>query len=317
MTDKVSIIVPIYNIEGYIERCIKSLLKQTYRKIEILLINDGSTDMSQKICEKFVDNRRVFLINKNNGGLSDARNFGLKFAKGRYVVFIDGDDYVQPDYIEKLYESITQNHAQVSVCGYNDVTEDGEVLKVTQVNELKKQKVITGIELLRNFYRPGGVVNQVVWNKMFDLSLFSNVQFPKGRYYEDGFIIAPLFWNVERISIVRIPLYNYVQRDSSIMHTSLSTKKIQDSKDSYKFRLSFFKDKNIDLYQLAAKDYKGWIRKFVTDNPNISTELKEQLQTEYRRYYSIGQENDIKHKVMNWMANKDLSFMAKIRRLLS
>lgn len=310
----VSVIVPVYNIEDYIERCIKSLLRQTYKNIEVLLINDGSTDNSEEYCKKYVDNKKIFLYSKHNGGLSDARNYGLKFAKGRYVIFVDGDDYVDPLYISELYSAVTMYHAQVAMCSYKEVDEQGNIINIVNINEESDAKVITGKKILHNFYKSGGVVDQVVWNKIYDISLFSKIKFASGKFYEDGYIIAPLYWDVSCVSLVRKALYNYVQRDNSIMHTEISHKKIEDSEGTYKYRLNFFKNRDKGLYELAAVDYKNWILRFLTKYNNFDRYYMNHLQLEYQKYYKVGKNQSLKHKIVNWMANKDLPFTIKLKR---
>lgn len=310
----VSVIVPVYNIENYIDRCIKSLLRQSYKNIEVLLINDGSTDNSEKICKKYVDNKKIFLYSKPNGGLSDARNYGLNFAQGRYVVFIDGDDYVDASYINELYSAVTKYHTQVAMCSYKEVDEKENIIKIVDINERSGAQVITGKDVLRNFYRPGGVVDQVVWNKIYDISLFNKVKFATGKFYEDGYIIAPLYWNVLRVSLVRKALYNYVQRNNSITHTVISQKKIRDSEGTYKYRLNFFEKRDKKLYELAAIDYKSWILRFLTEYDKFDGCYMDYLQSEYRKYYKIGQSKNLKHRIVNWMANKNLAVTIKLKR---
>ncbi|EHZ61025.1 glycosyl transferase 2 family protein [Streptococcus pneumoniae GA47210] len=127
MEDLISIVVPVYNVEKYLKKSIESILNQTYQNIEILLVDDGSTDSSGKICESFskVD-PRIRVFHKENGGLSDARNFGIEQMKGQYVAFIDSDDYISKDYVWKLYSSIKNNDSEVSICSFLLVDEKGE-----------------------------------------------------------------------------------------------------------------------------------------------------------------------------------------------
>ena len=127
---KISVIVPIYNVEKYLEKCINSIVFQTYKNIEILLIDDGSTDKSSYICEEWKKrDSRINVVHKANGGLSDARNCGLNIASGEYVCFIDSDDYIENDYIEKLYKILIENKLRVSQCGINYINENDKKLK--------------------------------------------------------------------------------------------------------------------------------------------------------------------------------------------
>lgn len=316
--DLVSIIVPIYNIQNYVEKCIESLISQKYDNIEILLINDGSTDNSKKLCEKYVDNKKVFLYNKSNGGLSDARNYGLKFAKGKYIIFVDGDDYVEENFVEDLYQSISEYKSDVAICEYSEITDNDKYIRTVKLNEPVNLTVITGIDLLHYFYKPGGVINQVVWNKIYKKELFNTTKFAKGKYYEDGYIIAPLYWNVKKISFVRRSLYNYVQRENSIMHTGLSKKKIEDAEGTYKYRLNFFENREKDLYNLAANDYKNWILSFTTSYllKNRNTTYIKYLQKEYNKYSKLGCKNNIKYKIINNIASRSIIMAAYGKKIV-
>ena len=124
MNDLVSIIVPIYNVENYLERCLQALKNQTYKNLDIILVNDGSKDNSEAIAKKYLDDERFHLYSKDNGGLSDARNYGMKYAKGKYICFIDSDDYIELDYIEVLLTNMVEKNADISICNfyyqYND-----------------------------------------------------------------------------------------------------------------------------------------------------------------------------------------------------
>ena len=127
MEDLISVVVPIYNVEKYLKTCIETIIKQTYKNIEIILVNDGSTDNSLQICNEFKEKeKRIKVINKKNGGLSDARNIGLKKAKGKYICFIDSDDFINEKYIEELHSLIIKNNAQIAICSFENVNEFGE-----------------------------------------------------------------------------------------------------------------------------------------------------------------------------------------------
>lgn len=315
--DLISVVVPIYNIENYVKTCVESLIQQSYKNLEILLINDGSTDNSAKVCQEYSNNSNVFLYTKKNGGLSDARNYGLNLAKGKYVAFVDGDDYVEPDYIAKLYEAIVSNNSEVAMCEYFEVDENKQILKTVNLNQPLNMSSISGKILLDFFYKAGGVVDQVIWNKLYDKGVFSKVKFAKGKYYEDGYIIAPLYWNVKKVSLVRQPLYNYVQRSDSIMHTKLSKKKIKDSEGTYQYRINFFKGKDQHLYSLAITDYKSWILNFATNYllNNENNEYLDHLQSQYRKYNKLGSRPGIKYKVLNFLANQNLILAARLKSM--
>ena len=151
---KISVIVPIYNVEKWLSKCINSILAQNFKDFELILINDGSTDNSEKICYKFLDHdNRVKYFYKKNGGLSSARNLGIKKATGKYIVFIDSDDYVDKNYLQYLYESVSKNNSQVAICNFNLVDEKGNILD-TVVNRVHCawNKNVDGKTILENIY---------------------------------------------------------------------------------------------------------------------------------------------------------------------
>ena len=200
--DLITIIIACYNIEKYIEKCLVSISNQTYNNIEVLMIDDGSKDNTSDFLKKFEkkDNRFKYL-NKVNGGLSDARNFGLKHANGSYICFIDGDDYIENDYVELLYNDIVTNKSDVSVCYFNRVYDD----KVN-INKISKEKY-------------NMIKHPAAWNKMYNRKYFNTLEFKKGIWYEDLDFFSKLLLLNPKISIVEKPLYNYIQNSSSIMHT--------------------------------------------------------------------------------------------------
>ncbi|RTZ18816.1 glycosyltransferase, partial [Streptococcus pneumoniae] len=221
MEDLISIVVPVYNVEKYLKKSIESILNQTYQNIEILLVDDGSTDSSGKICESFskVD-PRIRVFHKENGGLSDARNFGIEQMKGQYVAFIDSDDYISKDYVWKLYSSIKNNDSEVSICSFLLVDEKGEKIKDELLDSGKI--CLTGQQILEKVLTADGYRYVVAWNKLYRSTLFEKLKFKKGMLYEDEFLNYPLFWDCKRVSIVEEPLYLYVQRKGSIVQSNMT-----------------------------------------------------------------------------------------------
>lgn len=201
--DLISIIVPCYNVCKIVDKCFNSLVNQTYKNIEIIFIDDGSKDNTKDVLKKLIkSDKRCKYIYKTNGGLSSARNCGMKYIKGKYVCFIDSDDYVSFDYIEKLYESIIINNSNISICDIERIYPNH-----TSINKMDNLT----IEMCKF---------PAAWNKMYLASLFKDysIQFPEGLWYEDLGTI-PKLTMLENYSIVNLPLYKYVQNSSSIMHT--------------------------------------------------------------------------------------------------
>ena len=216
---KVSIIVPVYNVEEYLERCLNSLINQTLKNIEIIVVNDGTKDNSQLIIDKFVKiDSRVKSFIKPNGGLSDARNYGLKYAKGEYIGFVDSDDYVDYDMYKMMYEKAKEKGYDMVVCDLNYVFDNKIVFCSSKVNkDLYNKEQIK--EKMVNFY-------PTAWNKIYKKEIIDKVEFTKGIWYEDVDFLYRLLPNVNSIGIVRKPLYQYVQRNGSI--TSIFNEKLFD-----------------------------------------------------------------------------------------
>lgn len=215
----ISVIVPIYNIESYIEKCIESIVNQDYRNIEIILVDDGSTDTSGMICDKYekIDSR-IKVLHKKNGGLSDARNFGMKNANGKYLIFIDGDDYVKENFISRLYHNLCFYKADISVCAFSYIFEDGRVEKYN-VKEKDKIRVFNPKQALECMLDSNFSFKQCAWNKLYKKELFQNTQYPFGMLYEDLGTTYKLIVDSKKIVYDSTSLYYYVQRNTSITKT--------------------------------------------------------------------------------------------------
>lgn len=222
MTYKVSVIVPVYNVEKYLFRCLNSLVNQTLAEIQIIVVNDGATDHSQEIIDTFVceHSTKVFSYVKANGGLGDARNFGLKHVQASFVGFVDSDDYVEPDMYEQLYQRIVEENAELAVC---DIVYEWE--NTNQKNILKGIKQIDGIKTTSTLF----LSPLFAWNKLYSMQLFDDkeLRYPQRLWYEDIPVTIPIFASLKKIAYVDKVLIHYMQRETSIM-ASFDNKKIFD-----------------------------------------------------------------------------------------
>lgn len=209
----ISVIVPIYNVEKYLEKCVNSILKQTYVNLEIILIDDGSPDRCPEICDKLKkSDDRIKVVHQQNGGLSKARNAGIDVAQGAYLVFVDSDDTVEDQLIEKLYACLKKYNCKMAACGRKYVFEDGKILC----------KVPEGIDTLYEFKDAIKEMNAFrlfdmsAWAKIYARELFSVIRFPEGKLSEDYFVMFKLIDLAQKVGYISEPLYNYLQRTSSI-----------------------------------------------------------------------------------------------------
>ena len=240
MTDfpKISIIVPIYKIERYLRQCIDSILAQTFTDFELLLIDDGSPDGCPAICDEYTKkDARIRVFHKPNGGLTSARSYGLDNAKGDWIMHIDGDDWIEPTYIEELYDTAIKNDADIAICGFRFAYEDGSfVIEHPTVWDDNRSTSLN---------RYIASVWTTAWGSIHKSSLYHNngVRSPKNiTYCEDFHLMARICYFADKVVSIDRPLYNYRQQSSSIMH-SLNDKTWRDELTSYKEIIDFFRNK--------------------------------------------------------------------------
>ena len=238
MKELISVIIPVYKVETYLRRCIDSVLAQTYKNLEIILVDDGSPDGCPAICDAYAaQDSRVQVIHRKNAGLSGARNSGMDVAKGAYFVFVDSDDYVTPDFVERLYDACVTTGSAISICRWEYVHGE-ELLNRWRANtqtEIPQERngwkensppkkgsqdervaVYSGRELLENLYHPDGAYYVVAWNKLYRRDLWDNIRYPLGRIHEDEATTHKIFHLAEQGAFVDLPLYGYFVAPSSI-----------------------------------------------------------------------------------------------------
>lgn len=226
MDNLVSVIIPVYNVEKYIKRCIDSVVNQTYKKIEIILIDDGSLDKSSKICDEYKEkDSRIEVFHKKNGGLSDARNYGLKKSKGKFVIFVDSDDWIPSNAIEIMIKKLIKNNVDI-VSGkmkevYSSIIKDNSREKSDiNTNVMSTEKALEKLMYLHNFSNSASA-------KIYKKNLFENVEYPKGKLYEDLGTTYKVFAKAKKIaSIDSIVYYYYQNNNESIMHKEYDEKRL-------------------------------------------------------------------------------------------
>ena len=241
----ISIVVPVYNVEKYLKKCVNSLCNQTYKNIEILLIDDGSTDNSRIICDELKQNdNRIKVLHKTNQGLSSARNEGIKLASGKLLAFVDSDDFIEKDMMELLYKNLIEYNADISVCGYIMVYKDKNVF----ISNNEDIVVYKRIEALEKMFLKNDI-GMIFCNKLFKKDLFKNIEFPLFKNFEDINTMYKIINKADKIVYDPSEKYYYIQRENSINGKNFKSKK--------------FNNKIYDLYDAVNEVYE-FIRKNYT-----------------------------------------------------
>ena len=281
---KFSIIVPVYNVEKYIKKCLDSIKKQTYENYEVIIVNDGSKENEEKIIKKYLkDNHFIYLL-KKNGGLSDARNYGLKHVNGDYLIFLDSDDYISKDLLKKLNEELIKNPVDVIKFGINNVDENGKITKRALTNSFKN---INKKQAINNILKDEYIDPACIYSYKLDFWKNNNFQYKVGTIHEDFGLTPVILSKARSITSIDYYGYNYLCRDSSIM-TETNYEKIKKRVEDFKNHYLSHKDilnikNNIDKEilgysafatiikgrELNVEDRKEYI-KFIRDEKLIS-----------------------------------------------
>lgn len=315
MQEIISVIVPIYKVEEYLERCINSILDQTYKNLDIILVDDGSPDECPNICEEYAKkDDRIKVIHKKNGGLSDARNYGINIAIGQYISFVDSDDYIDKNMYQDMINELRKNNADIVSCAINNVYSDR--IESSQIEEIiyDTESALKNLILGRN-------LDQTVWNKLYKKDVINGILFEKGKINEDDFWTYQVFANSKKIITVNKPLYNYIHRESSIMGQGYSEKNLNGLEARY--NQYKFIEKNYPELSLIAKKSVFFYAMFLYQKLLIS---KHEINKSYMCIQEYLKEIDfnnkekkqltIKEKIWVFMGKKSMYFTCKIRNLI-
>lgn len=279
MGELISVIVPVYNVQKYLEKCVNSIINQTYKNIEIILVDDGSKDSSGKLCDelKRKDNR-IKVIHKKNGGLSDARNTGIKMSNGSYIGFVDSDDYIKEDMFEILYNLNKDYSADISIVSFYEIY-NGTLISVRDSNKLEE---LTKIEAIKELLIDTKI-QSYAWNKLFKRELFDSIQFPINKNYEDIATTLLLFEKANKVVLLEEPKYYYARRDDSILgKRSFKTYKdyLEVIYDKYFYLEGKYKEINIyNVYNFVLNTIRGYT--------NIVTADLSELNGEFEKHYEL------------------------------
>lgn len=286
MNDLISIVLPIYKVENYIKKCIESVINQTYKNLEIILVDDGSPDNCGKICDEYAQkDDRIKVIHKKKGGLSDARNVGIKSAMGKYIAFIDPDDFVDYNYIKILYKNILETDSDISICSFREIFEN-EKIEFGKINNTNV-KSFNKIETFNNLYVDKYALSTVVaWNKLYNMEIWKDITYPKGKIHEDEFVIHKLIQKSVKVVYTDAVLYYYVQHKNSITGNGYNERTF-DKFEAFEQRAEFFlKNGYLDLYQKCLYSLCLYNRMVYinTNNKMLKKKLKNQFKYISKKY---------------------------------
>lgn len=243
----VSVIVPVYNVKPYLRKCLDSVVGQTYRNLEILIVDDGSTDGSGSICDEYTsDDNRVRVIHQINKGLSEARNSGIDIATGEYILFVDGDDWIEPSTVECLLQACVENEADVSCCGHYKEFVD----RTTAQPLVTELKIYEGDEIVISAMK--GSFAHYAWEKLWKRELFDTCRFPPGMQFEDIATTWKVFLRCHKVVCIPDVLFHYIYRKDSIGNTK-TMKNLADRWIAFKERYNVMAGKNKELKQICTK----------------------------------------------------------------
>ena len=265
---KISVIVPIYKTEKYLDKCIESIVNQTYTDIEIILVDDGSPDNCPIMCDEWAKkDERIKVIHKENGGLSDARNAGIDIASGEYIGFVDGDDCILPTMYEKLYSAIEANEADLSICGYLYVDEELHQLEASEYSSPMKNEVLDSYGAMQRL-----CTEDKYWyyttsvNRLYRKYLFDEIRFPKGVLHEDEYTSHRFYNACKTVVCIEDCLYLYVQRSNSITTSTYNIRRL-DALEACLDRYRLCKDKYPEFAKHQLEVALGLVRKGLKNIP--------------------------------------------------
>lgn len=281
----ISVIVPVYKVEKYIRKCIDSIINQTYKNLEIILVDDGSPDNCPQICDEYAQkDSRIKVIHQENMGVSVARNNGLDIATGKYIGFVDSDDYIESTMFEDLLDALVNNDAQMSICNFNVITDKEKYIR----NKYPNTKTYNKKEILRELILDKNI-QSYPWNKLYTKTLFEKIKFPAGKNYEDIGTTFYLIEQCEKIQLIGKAEYNYINRSDSIVF-NVKEKTVVDYLDiimkRYEYIYQKYEDlRNCNFYYLA--------KTLITANNDIKRieEPSKNLKAKYDEIYLKVKEN--------------------------
>lgn len=274
MEELISVIVPIYNVEAYLKKCVESIIHQSYQNLEIILVDDGSPDNCGLICDQMAkEDKRIKVVHQKNGGLSNARNSGIRIANGKYIVFIDSDDWIECDFVSKMYNSAIEVDADLVICGITYLNENGEKNK----NVLPgKDGIYSNVETLKFMHGEHRTPYVTAVTKLYKRELFEKIVFPDGKIHEDEFTCYRYIYDCRKVVILNEALYNTVYREGSITTSKYSIKRLDILEALYERIVFYDKHNEIsdEIEKIVKEFYGAYAYGFSRVSPSDNSEKK-------------------------------------------
>ena len=319
----VSIVVPIYNVQDYLDICVKSLVNQTYKNIEILLVDDGSPDECPRMCDEWKEkDDRIIACHKPNGGLSDARNYGVKESHGEYIAFVDSDDYVHEEYIRTMVDVLKRHDADLVACGRAHVDDQGNI----SFQHGKEREVeFTKEEALKDFFIPQTKMHVTAWNKLYKRKFFTenHIEYPVGKLYEDSLTTYKFYLNSEKMAYVDEPLYYYRHREGSIMRRKFSEDKASQMNSLDNIAVEDVKSAGYDLedeFKIYEMINQINLANAIVDTDSDLEEVWSGIEKNIMENWDVYQKNPYltkKQKLALWALRKGKKTYQRSRRIFS
>lgn len=303
-TELVTVIIPAFNCAKYLRNAVNSVLNQSYKNFELIIVDDGSTDYTSTLVDDIsISDKRIHVFHKANGGLSDARNFGIGKACGSYICFLDADDTYQTNFIEELLSLCLKYEVNMAACGYLSVFPDGKIVKS---NIYKKECCVEKIEAIKQFAKNDKFTAHA-WAKMYKREIFDKIRYPKGKYYEDIFVLPDILNLCSRVAFSNKHLINYSQIPTSITHIINLNYEYDAFCATYK-KLMLYKDIS-GLYDFLVKEPIMIALRIKLHTKKNTHDLNSSQLAEVTTF--------LKNKKKEWRSYRKLSLKFKIALLLS
>jgi glycosyltransferase involved in cell wall biosynthesis len=291
----VSVIIPVYNAEQFLKRCLNSIVHQTYSNIEILLVNDGSSDNSRAICDEYaINDQRVNVIHKENAGPSKAREDGINQSKGEYLIFVDADDYIDVNMIERMI-SVAEQGFDIVQCGFRKVTVNEELIETIRL----KPTVVKGQKECATNYAAQKNTTNFLWNRIYRKNLFKDIEYPQLYAGEDSCLLTQLYASSEAITNIEDQLYSYVMTPESLCRQPFSYKRLGNV-EAGKFMYNFYIENFPELASFSALHICSYSAKLYCDISQLTLNQKEEkmnyLLGTFREYYRKTKDNYARSK---------------------